>query len=724
MGEAILHDEQELEIVMQEVEERRETKEENKGTSTSMIKSEQFLPRMFLRVLLVEADDSTRQIIAALLRKCSYRVVAVSDGLKAWEALKGRPHKVDLILTEVELPSISGFALLTLIMEHDICKNIPVIMMSSNDSISVVFKCMMRGAADFLIKPIRKNELRNLWQHVWRRQSSAGDRSLAQRKVELISENNTASNHSSDYVAFTQKNEMCSEKGSDAQSSCTKPDMEAESACMQILQDISQAICQSSSVVSDGKIHKHGGSAILDQGSLEHEEKSTRLGLEVTHSNEANDSARFVPGEDHAYGNSKTHFKDVTAENHSVDANISSATCENNHEREAPPSEAIDFIGAFDNHLRFTFGHSCNAVTKEVLSNDMKTFSASKNKLGCAPLLELSLKRFHMSGSENQGTDERHTLKHSNASAFSWYNNRKPQSPLPTSTNVCTEPRDCSSESQEHMPKQDPGQTADALPQNSRTKIVESATSSVGQSGLAETVLPCHQLGVIPVPVPITGTRLDALSACYATLLPHMLYSQSAQLPLWGQSSGSQQEPTNACLNLSRQSNPEIQYEQVCHLPDQNADSSTNQVLHEQEHNVEALEDPRDVSPPTGQSANSSICNAARTLLNSSGCGSVCNESNRNATVVVAARATAESRSGESLFVHDRIEGMDPHRSTQREAALTKFRLKRKDRCYEKKVRYQSRKRLAEQRPRVKGQFVRQVSLDHPSAGSDCWEAG
>lgn len=31
------------------------------------------LPKMVLRVLLVEADDCTRQIIAALLRKCSYR---------------------------------------------------------------------------------------------------------------------------------------------------------------------------------------------------------------------------------------------------------------------------------------------------------------------------------------------------------------------------------------------------------------------------------------------------------------------------------------------------------------------------------------------------------------------------------------------------------------------------------------------------------------------------
>ncbi|CAN1812752.1 Two-component response regulator-like PRR95 [Linum perenne] len=41
-------------------------------------------------------------------------------------------------------------------------------------------------------------------------------------------------------------------------------------------------------------------------------------------------------------------------------------------------------------------------------------------------------------------------------------------------------------------------------------------------------------------------------------------------------------------------------------------------------------------------------------------------------------------------------------RSEQREAAVAKFRLKRKERCYEKKVRYESRKMVVDQRPRVK----------------------
>ncbi|RXH94340.1 hypothetical protein DVH24_024024, partial [Malus domestica] len=63
--------------------------------------------------------------------------------------------------------------------------------------------------------------------------------------------------------------------------------------------------------------------------------------------------------------------------------------------------------------------------------------------------------------------------------------------------------------------------------------------------------------------------------------------------------------------------------------------------------------------------------------------------------------------------------GVDQNRRAQREAALHKFRQKRKDRCFEKKVRYQSRKKLAEQRPRVRGQFVRQVVKENKGNDTD-----
>ncbi|CAH9111030.1 unnamed protein product [Cuscuta europaea] len=210
---------------------QRKAEEGNESPSATAAESwEVLLPKMVFKVLLVESDDSTRQIIAALLRKCSFKV---GDGLKAWEVLKKRPRNVDLILTEVDLPSISGYALLTLIMEHELCKNIPVIMMSARDSISTVYKCMLRGAADFLVKPVRKNELRNLWQHVWRRQASSkreegqADESVVQQKFEATAENDGFNNDSSGFKACNERNKDCIQKGSDdAQSSCTKPEIQ------------------------------------------------------------------------------------------------------------------------------------------------------------------------------------------------------------------------------------------------------------------------------------------------------------------------------------------------------------------------------------------------------------------------------------------------------------------------------------------------------------------
>uniref|UniRef100_A0A2P2M1Z1 Two-component response regulator-like APRR9 isoform X2 n=1 Tax=Rhizophora mucronata TaxID=61149 RepID=A0A2P2M1Z1_RHIMU len=50
-----------------------EEDKEKKDDSTEVVRWEKLFPRMVLQVLLVEADDSTRQIISALLRKCGYR---------------------------------------------------------------------------------------------------------------------------------------------------------------------------------------------------------------------------------------------------------------------------------------------------------------------------------------------------------------------------------------------------------------------------------------------------------------------------------------------------------------------------------------------------------------------------------------------------------------------------------------------------------------------------
>ncbi|KAL5569539.1 hypothetical protein UlMin_026114 [Ulmus minor] len=156
----------------------------------SVVCWDRFLPIKSLKVFLVKNDDSTRHVVSALLRNCSYEV-NLANGLQAWKILEDPNNHIDLVLKEVVMPILSGIGLLCKIMRHKSLKNIPIItihtVMSSHDSMGIVFKCLSKGAVDFLVKPIWKSELKNLWQHVWRRCHSNDE-----------SENNSSSSNEQD----------------------------------------------------------------------------------------------------------------------------------------------------------------------------------------------------------------------------------------------------------------------------------------------------------------------------------------------------------------------------------------------------------------------------------------------------------------------------------------------------------------------------------------------
>ncbi|XP_038683130.1 two-component response regulator-like APRR3 [Tripterygium wilfordii] len=643
-----------------DVEKMKRMEEEEKRGSSEVVRWERVLPGMVLRVLLVEADDSTRHIISALLRKCNYRVSAVPDGLTAWETLRGGPHNIDLILTEVELPSISGFALLTLVMEHDICKNIPVIMMSSNDSISMVLKCMLKGAADFLIKPVRRNELRNLWQHVWRRHAP---------KIEASSENNAASSQSSDYADSTYKDEEYCEKES-------------------FSQGLSKRKVGSPSNLSNTNKKKRGEFVELDEESVaptpETEERQNKLGLEIGYQDETDSERASRHDEAHAILKPVFQAIYVGLEGHRENLNIhSDVDCCNDDVAETSHG-VIDLIGTFDDRMK------CNY---EQFNDD-----DGINRIETAPHLELSLRRF-CSTSSIEVPIERHILNHSIASAFSRYNHGKAWQPLfPSSTANCNGLREDANLSHELL--------SDELPDNTGGDSQQlDAISTCDQENISTQVVGGQAEQAFPIYVPIARYGMCAGNN---HVLTRKYHKQSGLSSVWPPKESCQQElsgfPTTISVSVHNS-------EQVCHRSDETTNNSTDQAMHEQ-NKIDTMEGPGFGSSAAGQSATSSLCNGVRDHDNDGAYGSSFNgnEGKSNLPVIDDSGRAPESLDGGSL-IHDRFLGMDSHRFSQREAALTKFRLKRKERCYEKKVRYQSRKRLAEQRPRVKGQFVRQVQM-------------
>lgn len=119
-----------------------------------------------LRVLVVDDDVTTLKIIEQMSLRCHYQVTTCSEATVALKILRERKGCFDVVLSDVHMPDMDGYKLL----EHvGLEMDLPVIMMSVDDRTSTVMKGIRHGACDYFIKPVRMEELRNIWQHVARK---------------------------------------------------------------------------------------------------------------------------------------------------------------------------------------------------------------------------------------------------------------------------------------------------------------------------------------------------------------------------------------------------------------------------------------------------------------------------------------------------------------------------------------------------------------------------
>jgi len=119
-----------------------------------------------LRVLVVDDDPTCLKILDKMLRRCLYQVTTCCRATAALSMLREKKGAFDLVISDVYMPDMDGFKLL----EHvGLEMDLPVIMMSADGGTSTVMKGIKHGACDYLIKPVRLEELKNIWQHVIRK---------------------------------------------------------------------------------------------------------------------------------------------------------------------------------------------------------------------------------------------------------------------------------------------------------------------------------------------------------------------------------------------------------------------------------------------------------------------------------------------------------------------------------------------------------------------------
>jgi signal transduction histidine kinase/DNA-binding response OmpR family regulator len=115
--------------------------------------------RQFGRPRVLVADDNAdmRDYVVRLL-STSCEVEAVADGQAALDAVRIRLP--DLLLTDVMMPRLDGFALLSAIRADRLLRDLPVVMLSARAGEEAKVEGLDAGADDYLVKPFSARELR------------------------------------------------------------------------------------------------------------------------------------------------------------------------------------------------------------------------------------------------------------------------------------------------------------------------------------------------------------------------------------------------------------------------------------------------------------------------------------------------------------------------------------------------------------------------------------
>ncbi len=103
------------------------------------------------RILVVDDGAENRDLLARRLAREGYAVAVAEDGARALARVAREPF--DLVLLDVMMPELDGFAVLERLKGDPATRDIPVIMISALDDVASVVRCIEHGAEDYLPKP-------------------------------------------------------------------------------------------------------------------------------------------------------------------------------------------------------------------------------------------------------------------------------------------------------------------------------------------------------------------------------------------------------------------------------------------------------------------------------------------------------------------------------------------------------------------------------------------
>ncbi len=108
------------------------------------------------KILVVDDESSLREMLSILLRRENYLVEQATDGADALTKVK--ENRYDLIISDIQMPKMTGIQLLRQLRELD--NDVTVLMITAFSSTEEAVEAMKLGAYDYITKPFKNDEIR------------------------------------------------------------------------------------------------------------------------------------------------------------------------------------------------------------------------------------------------------------------------------------------------------------------------------------------------------------------------------------------------------------------------------------------------------------------------------------------------------------------------------------------------------------------------------------
>lgn len=112
-------------------------------------------------ILVVDDSPTVVKFVSFSLKNSGYEVLTATDGMDALEKVSRLERRVDLVITDLNMPNLDGYGLIATLRENAEYSKTPIIILSSEEGEDLQKRGMQVGASSYLVKPFNASSLLN-----------------------------------------------------------------------------------------------------------------------------------------------------------------------------------------------------------------------------------------------------------------------------------------------------------------------------------------------------------------------------------------------------------------------------------------------------------------------------------------------------------------------------------------------------------------------------------